>query len=510
MNKKLFTSAIPLIVVVAIVCFASPQSKTAEPQTKPVNNRVAVECSPALSYVTNFNAKAFQPPANSLIRKNIKDLTQNEWNLISKAYLKMKSLPSSDPTSWAFQNKIHGGAPDPKDPAIGNCQHSNCFFLAWHRMYLHFFERIMVSKMASNPTQIGLPYWDSDKNNNASNAILPLLFRRNTFYGQKNGFFNSTRSADAKNGKDLDKFNATKLNYQFAMLPTVHNIFEFQRRIEIAHGDIHVKIGGDMKVKATAAKDPVFFSHHANIDRLWEVWLRKGSTTGNDRRCNLANHMTAELAAQKFYFYDEAGQQVTLTAAQIMDLDALNYSYDDANTKGLVQTTNCKTGSGPCEPQPQMKQTGGAPKKNINYSATNVSLNSEKEELRLSLITDASLLQNFNANRYKLELQILNPSFTSLPNDLIEVYVNPANKENLTATDNSFLGTIYTFGLTENTGMAHNRDLILDATIILKSQFFQNLNSASANINLFFVCRDRKIKKHNFKIGEVKLVLQEN
>jgi tyrosinase len=45
------------------------------------------------------------------------------------------------------------------------------------------------------------------------------------------------------------------------------------------HGDVHMEVGGDtgwMSGFNTAALDPIFWLHHANIDRLWEVWLGQG------------------------------------------------------------------------------------------------------------------------------------------------------------------------------------------------------------------------------------------
>ena len=35
-------------------------------------------------------------------------------------------------------------------------------------------------------------------------------------------------------------------------------------------------VGGWMSAFATAAQDPIFWLHHANIDRLWEAWLALG------------------------------------------------------------------------------------------------------------------------------------------------------------------------------------------------------------------------------------------
>ena len=35
---------------------------------------------------------------------------------------------------------------------------------------------------------------------------------------------------------------------------------------------------GLMSIQETAAIDPIFWVHHANIDRLWEVWLNRDET----------------------------------------------------------------------------------------------------------------------------------------------------------------------------------------------------------------------------------------
>ncbi|MFM8251366.1 MAG: tyrosinase family protein [Planctomycetota bacterium] len=40
------------------------------------------------------------------------------------------------------------------------------------------------------------------------------------------------------------------------------------------HNDVHNWIGGDMRTGASP-NDPVFFLHHANIDRMWHAWQEK-------------------------------------------------------------------------------------------------------------------------------------------------------------------------------------------------------------------------------------------
>jgi tyrosinase len=38
------------------------------------------------------------------------------------------------------------------------------------------------------------------------------------------------------------------------------------------HGSAHVSFGGSISSIPTAAKDPLFFMLHANVDRLWAKW----------------------------------------------------------------------------------------------------------------------------------------------------------------------------------------------------------------------------------------------
>jgi hypothetical protein len=44
---------------------------------------------------------------------------------------------------------------------------------------------------------------------------------------------------------------------------------------------MHVRVGGFMGAFNSAGLDPLFWLHHCNIDRLWEVW-RKMSATHKD------------------------------------------------------------------------------------------------------------------------------------------------------------------------------------------------------------------------------------
>jgi tyrosinase len=40
------------------------------------------------------------------------------------------------------------------------------------------------------------------------------------------------------------------------------------------HGTVHNNIGKDIWDIRRSARDPIFWLHHANIDRLWTVWTK--------------------------------------------------------------------------------------------------------------------------------------------------------------------------------------------------------------------------------------------
>jgi tyrosinase len=52
------------------------------------------------------------------------------------------------------------------------------------------------------------------------------------------------------------------------------------------HNRVHVWTGGVMSIVKIAANDPIFFLHHANIDRIFEKWLQKYPFR-NDYDCNV-------------------------------------------------------------------------------------------------------------------------------------------------------------------------------------------------------------------------------
>jgi tyrosinase len=274
---------------------------------------------------------------------------------LRKGVSAMMRRPESDPTSWLSQANIHGIAPgDATHPLElwSNCQHGSFFFFSWHRMYLYFFERIL--RKASGDPDFGLPYWNYS---DPTESVLPDSFRTpadrsNVLYlpnpslrsddsnsgsqmpddvssfAQAFGFINF----DSQNGVSSPNGTAPSFGGQIVSQPVhfgdVHGELESQ-----PHDVVHVWVGGEgapgarfpgwMSDPDTAARDPVFWIHHANIDRLWKRWLERGAGRQNPISDN-------KWMTQKFTFYDENGAKCSLSGKEVLDTaQQLSYRYDD-------------------------------------------------------------------------------------------------------------------------------------------------------------------------------------
>jgi hypothetical protein len=274
------------------------------------------------------------------VRRNVFNLTPNgpEITALRNGVREMKNRPASNPTSWRFQANIHGTFDTPAHPTWNRCQHGSFLFLSWHRMYLYFFERIL--RAASGDPDLALPYWRWNVQRS-----LPIAFRQPA--NASNPLYESRRALAINQGAQLPASAVTTagaLNFNNFSSPfgsgfsfggqrvtqPVHQIGPHGRLEEDPHDGIHVLVGGRgvaaqhwMSFPETAARDPIFWLHHAMIDRVWKVWLRqregRRNPVGNDFWMNTT-----------FRFFDENGAQVTMRGRDILNtVTQLDYRYDD-------------------------------------------------------------------------------------------------------------------------------------------------------------------------------------
>ncbi|WP_338849363.1 tyrosinase family protein [Massilia sp. W12] len=209
----------------------------------------------------------------------------------------------------------------------GTCQHGSNTFLPWHRMYLHYFERTL--RKLSGDANFALPYWNYFGEMSKGGLQLPALVRGKSavpFYDEWRtpGLNENTTTMDAQSASAAQAFRAT-------------TFLDFQRRIEgQPHGSMHCAVGSgcaapDIGQVPLAGWDPVFYMHHANIDRLWQCWMvQKAGGKTIDLAWAKANLGMPDAWYQTEYvFADENGQKATMKIEDLFKPGVIESRYDN-------------------------------------------------------------------------------------------------------------------------------------------------------------------------------------
>jgi tyrosinase len=176
-------------------------------------------------------------------------------------------------------------------------------------MYLYWWERIV--RKYSGDSSWALPYW-----NWTTETQLPAPFRVTT-----SNLYTVNRDPNINSGSGSLPAPDVDYSFPFAEL----DYYTAQGELEgTPHGAVHGDVGGFsgwMAFIDQAAQDPIFYLHHANIDRLWDLWLAQGGG-----RSDPTSDTT--WTSQIFHFFDENGKAVAMTPCDILNAAAqLNYKY---------------------------------------------------------------------------------------------------------------------------------------------------------------------------------------
>jgi tyrosinase len=276
----------------------------------------------------------------------------------AKAIALMQTRPVADPTSWRYQAAIHDYIPG-QDPLAQpgdvlpsttdqrtfwrQCQHGTWFFLPWHRMFLFYFEQTIAAAIAQlgGPAGWSLPYWNYSDSSNPNAQRLPPAFRAATMPdGSPNPLLVQERQ-EGNDGGPVGDSNDVDLSclrdpvfasssfggnpgFGGAKSKFSHSGGGTGMLEMTPHGSMHVAVGGFMGAFNTAGLDPIFWLHHSNIDRLWNVWLKGSSNHANPPDALWNTGVTFEI-------HDASGKVISFTSSQVVDSTAapLSYQYED-------------------------------------------------------------------------------------------------------------------------------------------------------------------------------------
>jgi hypothetical protein len=237
---------------------------------------------------------------------------QKKVDSLRRGVAAMKALAGSDHRSWFFQAATHAygdallKAELIRDPSLktfdkskywNKCPHfgqCSADFVIWHRAYLHFFERTL--RAVANDPDLALPYWNYGA---PEQRIFPAIYAPEYLDNAKkvaNPLFHPNREESFTKGlveisPRIGQAEKTVEATTFFHVPGApgfggDDLDEDHTLIGLLeqrpHNDIHLAVGGvinsangAMAEITTAAFDPVFWAHHANVDRMWAEWAAK-------------------------------------------------------------------------------------------------------------------------------------------------------------------------------------------------------------------------------------------
>ena len=270
-----------------------------------------VACKPPGTQGTAVQWRADCRPIQS--RRPASTLSAAEVQKLRDAYKAMRDLATSDPLDpRGFWHQANVHCWNCSVPA--NQQHGSWRFFTWHRAMLYFHERILGHLV--NDENLRLPYWDWEL---TAHRSLPAPYA--TPGNATNPLWNGTRNDpitlnDVVIGQTAWE-NALNLASYTEFLGTAGSRGSPEGQ---PHGHPHVRVGGDMGAFDTAARDPIFFTHHGNLDRLWSEWNKASATHTNPTDAAFLN--------LTFSFYNESKQWMSIKASQVLDHEtSLRYRY---------------------------------------------------------------------------------------------------------------------------------------------------------------------------------------
>lgn len=260
--------------------------------------------------------------ASLTVRKSADDLSAAELKALRAGYAQAQSI--LDNRGYNHFAGLHG-IPNwycwHHSHVQGSTANAN-LFLPWHRAYLLYFENAIRDQSPQTP-KVGLPWWNWSSAQSHLSGV-PEAFSVATVGGQNNPLYRAhivAPTATPPINRMTRRFpgNPAALPTQNRIenLLNVNQFTDFTNQLEDIHDGIHGwtggnngTVGGDMGSVGTAAWDPIFWSHHCMIDRLWSLWqLRHG----------VANITPA--------FLPMVLQPFGLKVQDVLSINALGYTY---------------------------------------------------------------------------------------------------------------------------------------------------------------------------------------
>lgn len=177
--------------------------------------------------------------------------SSNEYpSLVSAMSIMKENTNANDKRSLSYWAEAH----------VNFCPHGIAYFLAWHRGFLYYFEQQL--RAISGNKFLVMPYWDY-----YTTPQMPAEF---TNPSPLNPLYVPRVNTDVLSALTLAPFADTVTNMERGLSNSFETSFE-----GMPHNPIH-NIIGNVMADMQSPVDPIFWLHHANVDRLWSAWQQGG------------------------------------------------------------------------------------------------------------------------------------------------------------------------------------------------------------------------------------------
>jgi len=270
--------------------------------------------------------------------------TRNEWRSLSyceqqnfiNALVLIRTVNMTDGNNLYDLYITHHNDNSPK--IIGKSE-----FLPWHRAYLMRMENDIRS-MGGNFTCLTIPYWDwSLDYSNESLSPLYAAFgglseetclvapfdnwydpvTETCVYRRHSGWIKGIWAASTY------PMYTPQSGVQLAVTVNSSYVFIFKFMVRNPHKSVHNYVGGALgsMSKLSSPADPLFWLHHANVDRIWAMW----QDCWDYDQPGMEYAQYADLSLEQDAGVDDnlvsVWPGVNVTARQILDIHALKVSY---------------------------------------------------------------------------------------------------------------------------------------------------------------------------------------
>lgn len=218
------------------------------------------------------------------VRKNVNDLQAGERDRYLESLRELHQTYNMYMTFVNSHSQVGAGW-----IAVAHRQaHNGSAFLPWHRAFVLHIERLL---QASDPS-VSVPYWHFDQN--SSSMFHPDFFGGNPTFPADRAILNATnpivtwtipgeavgiqrRTPYGNSGTPASvTTTSTGVLTQTATLAFGPNYENFTNMESQTHNGAHNNSGNTVSWVAGSAafapRDPLFFSLHCNVDRLWARW----------------------------------------------------------------------------------------------------------------------------------------------------------------------------------------------------------------------------------------------